>query len=926
MFISHFNRYFEKHAKVTYLVLLIVIIATFVIFVTPGDVFRGDGRVSDLGEMYGKKLNVEQMRTEFQKTTVGLWLQYPQYFGRDLGLGNDMLLQQTLTRMRLLHAAKSLGLAKVSDQEVKDAIAKCPVFFENGKFSPDAFKTALDGLKNGYGMLASEFDDVIRENIIIERVQNKVVEDVAVSDDELDAVLAQYSLKCATIPVNATAADPTEEDIQNFFATRKSEIKLPETKNALVALFKFDELKAKVATDAALAAKVTPTQEEIQRYFDTNGARLFSGKQLSEVTAEITNTLLDEKVRAEARRRALELSRAFATATENEDAAQRSARFQEEAQKAGASVGSSGLVSTENTISGLPGAQPNLANAIRNLANVGDVTGLVMGTNYTAVAYVTEKQATVMPVELPALSDGASNDFLRTTIRQMILREKALAFFQAQVKEPYEAYVAKVKAIEEDKSASDAVKQQQIMALNDTIDSQLVVKFFVPESRDFVLATFAPEAYRDRVAELTEDDLRKAYEERKATYQKVKVRLGRIFIETDGLEGDALTAKEAKLAEVQQKLAAEGADFLALAKEYSEQSSQEDRSLRDLDSLPEAQRAAVANLQAGQVSPVVKDARGSYLLKVLERQDGRAFAEVQAELKEELTADAAKRLADEDAAKFALAASDQWWAASEKAEGAAVEPATLFEEQLQGFPAAKLDSFTNVSPYDSSYAPELLYKVFTVQEKAPITSNIVTASASYVAALVGHTEEHLSDPSSDAQAYAVLVSAYRDAVQMEQALRTAQSERARLSAALVGDKQLSDVAEGLKFDDLPAFSQNDLSSRAPVVSTIENGKQIAIGDLAAQLANAQAGMVLEPIRAERRFNSPQSASPLQQVVVPMGYQLIYVAGIDKSAAQAVSAETRDALRERLLATKKNQALNDYMAQLEAQSNTKLRGE
>ena len=75
MFISHFNRYFEKHAKVTYLVLLIVIIATFVIFVTPGDVFRGDGRVSDLGEMFGKKLNVEQMRTEFQKTTVGLWLQ-----------------------------------------------------------------------------------------------------------------------------------------------------------------------------------------------------------------------------------------------------------------------------------------------------------------------------------------------------------------------------------------------------------------------------------------------------------------------------------------------------------------------------------------------------------------------------------------------------------------------------------------------------------------------------------------------------------------------------------------------------------------------------------------------------------------------------------------------------------------------------------
>ena len=926
MFISHFNRYFEKHAKVTYLVLLIVIIATFVIFVTPGDVFRGDGRVTDVGEMYGKKLNVDQMKAEFRKTTVGLWLQYPQYFGRELGFDNDMLFQQTLMRMRMLHAAKDLGLAKVSDQEVKDSIAKCPVFFEDGKFSPDAFKTTIEALQNGYGMLPSEFDDVVRENIIIERVQDKVTSAVTVSDDELNAALAQYSLKCATILVDGNASDPTEEDIQNFFATRKSEIKLPETKNALVAVFNFETLKAKVATDTELATQVTPSQEEIQRYFETNGERLFAGKQLGEVSAEITNTLLEEKVRAEARRRAVALSRAFATPTENEDAAQRSGRFQDEALKAGATVTPSGLVSTENTINGLPGVQPNLANAIRRLANVGEVTNLVMGTNYAAVAYVTDKQDTVMPVELPALAEGAANDYLRTTIRQTILREKALAFFEEKVKAPYEAYAEKVKEIEADQTMNSTMKQQQLMALESTIDSQLVVKFFVPEMRDFVLATFAPDAYRDQVPELTEDDLRKVYEERKDVYQKIKVRLGRIFIETEGLEGDALTAKETKLAEIQEKLSAEGADFLAIAKEYSEQSSQEDRALRDLDSLSDAQRAAVANLQAGQIASVVKDARGSYILKVLERQDGRAFAEVQNELKEELTNAAAKRLADEDAAKFALGLSDQWWDAAEK-NPEDVAPATLFEEALKAFPVAKLDSYTNVSPYDGAYPQEVLYKVFTAQEKAPITSNIVTDSASYVAALTGKTEQHLSDPANDSQAYAILLAAYRDSVQMEQALRTAQAERARLSAALVGETKLDDVAAPLKFDDLPAISQNDISTRAAVVTTIENGKQIAISDLAAQLSNAQAGMVLEPIRAERHFNAPQSnGNPYQQVVVPMGYQLIYVAGIDAEAGKTATDEVRNGLRERMLATKKSQALNDYMAQLEAQSNTRLRGE
>ena len=925
MFISHFNRYFEKHAKVTYLVLLIVIIATFVIFVTPGDVFRGDGRVTDIGEMYGKKLNVDQMKAEFQKTTVGFWLQYPQYFGRDLGFDNDMLLQQTLMRMRLLHEAKSLGLAKVADQEVKDAIAKCPVFFEDGKFSPEVFKSTLDALNNAYGMLPAEFDDVVRENIIIERVQNKVTDAVTVSDDEINSALAQYSLKCATILVDGKAADPTEEDIQDFFKNRSSEIQLPETKDALVALFYFDALKAKANEDAELSARITPSQDEIQRYFDTNGARLYAGKQLSEVTSEITNILLEEKVRAEARRRALALSRAFATVTENEDADQRSAHFEEEAVKAGATVTRS-EVATENLVKGMTGEQPYLANAIRKLAKAGDVTGLVTGTNYAAIAYVKNTQATPMPVELPALIEGAADDYLRTTIRQMIQREKALAFFQEQVKGPYEAYAEKVKEIEADKSMNAADKQQQLMALETTIDSQLVIKFFVPEKRDFVLATFAPEAYRDQVPEMTEDELRKVYEERKDTYQKVKVRLGRIFVETDGLEGEALTAKEAKVAEAQQKLSAEGADFLAIAKEYSEQSSQEDRTLRDLDSLSDALRAAVANLQAGQVSPVVKDARGSYIVKVLERQDGRAFTEVQNELKEELVTAAAKRLADEDAAKLALQLSDQWWEVAEKNPEGAV-PATMFEEALKAFPAAKLDSFTNVSPYDTTYPQEVMYKVFTAQEKAPITSNVVTDNGSYVAALTGTTEQHLSDPATDNQAYAVLLAAYRDAVQMEQALRTAQSERARLSAALVGEAKLDDVAAPLKFDDLPAISQNDIATRAAVVTTIENGKQIAISDLAAQLSAAQAGMVLEPIRAERHFNSPQSnGNPYQQVVVPMGYQLIYVAGIDEEAGKTASDEVRDGLRNRMLATKKSQALNDYMAQLEAQSNTRLRGE
>ena len=918
MFISRFNRYFEKHSKITYLVLLIVIIATFVIFVTPGNVFRGgQGKtVTDLGEMYGKTLDVDTMAVEMKKTMVAIWLQYPQFFGRDLGLNNDTLFQETLLRLRFLHAAKAMGVDKVSDDEVRKAIGNNPAFQENGGFSPEVFNTALEVVKR-QGLQASDFDQVVREGIIIERLKDKVTSGVSISEEEINAVLAQYSLKCATIPVDSKAAEPTEEEIRNFFETRQNEIQLPETKNVLVAVFAYDALKEKAASDASFAEMVNPTAEEIQNYFNTNGERLYAGKTLEEVSAEIKNLLLDEKIRSKARQLAAELAAEFKEPVKDESEEVRRTRFQRDAAVKFGGVVTPSVVSTENTISGL-GSQPGLADAIRRVPNTGEVTDSVVSATFTAVAYVTEKGTTPMPSEV--------TDYLRASIRQKLLREKALAFFQNEVKKPYDEYMEKITAINNDTSLDTATRQQQIYALESTLDAQLILKFLEVQTRDFVQVAFAPSAYLDQVPEPTEEALREAYAARADVYGQVKVRLGRIFVATAGLEGEALTAKEAKLAEIQQALKQDGADFLAIAKKYTEASSVEDSSLRNLDQLSEAIRAKVANSQAGQlVEEVIQDATGSYIVKVLARQEARSFDEVQAELKEALIGEAARKLAEADAAKFAAELSDQWWAAMEKEPEQAPTVALLFEEAVKSYPVAKLESFTNVNPNDGTIPREIMVKVFTVTEKAPVSSNIVTKQGSYVVGLTGVTEAHLADPEADPRVYITLLAAYRDAVQMEMALRSAQSERARLSEALVGDADIATVSPPLKFEDLPAFSKNDINSRSTVVSTIENGKLISIDDLAAQLANAKPGMVLEPIRAERRFPSQQlGGNPYQVTVVPVGYQLIYVAGVDMEAGKTVDAETREALREQMQAMKENQVLNDFMVQLEAESNTRLR--
>ena len=876
MFISRFNRFFKKHGKVTYLVLLIVIIVTFVIFVTPGNVFSRGGKVTDLGEMYGKKLDVDAISMEMKKTTVAIWLQYPQVFGHDLsslGLDKDVLLQETLMRMRFMHAARTMGLDEVSDDEVKKAIGDNQAFHENGKFSKTIFQNALKAV-NQLGLQNGDFDQVVREDIIVQRLRDKVTADLTVGDEEIDKVLAQYSLKYATIPVESMAAEPSEEEILAFFNTRKSEIPLPETKTALVAVFKYDDLKAKAASDAEFAALVTPTQEAIQNYFSANGARLFPGKEFDEVSAEIAGRLLDENIRSEARKRAGELAEQFKGWFDGESAEVRQQRFQETAYDAGAPVTIS-VVSTEDTINGLPGVQSGLAEAIRRIAKEGEVTDRVIGANYTAVAYVAEKGETRIPAEL--------TDYLRAVIRQKILREKALAFFRSDIQQPYEEYTAKVKAITEDTSLDNAAKQQQLMALESTVDAQLILKFFVPESRDFIQASFTPEAYRDKL-QFTEEDLLKAYEAHKEVYQKVKVRLARIYLKTEGLEGEARTAKEAKLAEVLQKLR-DGADFLAVAKEYSdEQPNQADEALCDLDSLPETIYPAVKNLQATQVtSEPIQDATGIYLVKVLERQEGRSFVEVQAELKEMLFAEAARNQAEADAKSFVTKVNEQWW---KKDAEKLPSVAELFEEAAKDYPAV-VETFTNVSPNDNSLPSQIVAKVFAATEKNPVLSSpVFMPQGVYAMALVKVTPARLTDPEQDQQAFITLLATYRDTIQMETALRKAQAERARLSEALAGNADFNTAVEPLKFADLPTISQYDVNTGATVVTSIENGTQIDISDLAAQLPDAKPGMVLEPIRAEHRFSMP-GGNPYMMNVVPVGYQLVYVAGVDMEAGKTV---------------------------------------
>ena len=926
MFIGHFNRYFEKHARVTYFVLLLIIIATFVIFVTPGDVFRGDKRVKDFGEIYGKKLTVERMQKEMAHTTVGIWMQYPAYFGQDLSRSQDVLFNETLARIRLLHAAHEKGLDKVTDEQIRTAIQTYAPFHTDGAFNPDSFQNFLDYIKRSLDILPSEFDGIVRDNIAIDRFMKSVTDPVTVADDEINAELAEYALKAALVRIAPKDAQPTEEEIQAFFKDRKADLKLPESKNALVALFNFADIRKAMADDATLAASLTPTADEIKAYYDQNGERLYKGKTLQEATAAITTLLSNEKLRSEARRRAGKLYNAFATRVQDEDEAARLARFRKEAEGLGAVCQTSGLVSTEDVISGLKGAQPGLAAAIRNADQIGDVTRMAVGTGYVAVACITEKAPTNLPEALPERDEKATRlDAVRQIIADTLTTERARVFFNEKVKQPFNAYQTLAEALQADKTLDDATRAQRLQEAAAAIDNALVTRFYIEEKRDFALATFAPEAYAAKVQQPGAEEIAQAYEAAKADYLKIRVRLARMYFHGDKLEGDALAALQKKADDALAALKA-GEDFQAVSKKFCDgKEAPEDRALVEFDRLDAAMKLALNDLKVGDFSDVIADGDDRVIVKVLERQDGRTLADVQEELAKQLLDAAQRKLADEAAAEFSRQLNEAWWNAVGAQDEKAPAPngVEMLKQLAAAFPEAKVEDMVQISPYDrGNLEYTLISKVFAASDKVPVTANVVGKDASYVACLAKISEGHLADPEADEKYASVLKDAYTESVEMEAAKKRAEAEKARLSAALAENKgDLNAAAGDLKFTDLTAFSLNDLRVGGDAINQIRTRHFFDPSELLPELEKAPATGTLLELRAAQRAFSTSASNPYAQTLIPYGYQLLYVA--DRKNADVDDAK-RAEVRSRLLSQKQQKALADVLTELEAKSNTRLR--
>ena len=113
MIISRFNKYVEKHGRVTYIVLGIIICFMFVIFVGHGnDSIGGCGgqnRNVKIAKIYGTNIRLQEFMRYKRMTDIKCYFRY----GMFLSDYNDTYLnRETLNHIRMVEKAKRGGYYK----------------------------------------------------------------------------------------------------------------------------------------------------------------------------------------------------------------------------------------------------------------------------------------------------------------------------------------------------------------------------------------------------------------------------------------------------------------------------------------------------------------------------------------------------------------------------------------------------------------------------------------------------------------------------------------------------------------------------------------------------------------------------------------------------------------------------------------------
>ena len=386
MIIKKLNAVFHRHSRWLFGAFTIVIIVSFLGFLTPGTFgLESVAGGTAVGTAYGKTVTYNDLRSTSQKMAVFVELVYG---GQMRNLSNAEIFNQFC----LLEKAKRMGL-DAGNKEIADLIRKTPAFQTNGEF--DAAKR-LDILKRlrANGITEELVNESFKDQVIISKLQRELASGITVSDNEVETLYRSLNavnlVKYAEFKAVAPAVNTLKDDeVKNYFVANRANYVIPGRVGALIVEFPY----SKYTKEAQVAAK---DNKILQQFFLGNIALFSTEKKpapkFADVKAEVAKKFVEEHSKFLARKAGYEFASAVYDESNGKDESTQLKTFLQKASGLKYKVISAPPVKFDSdTIGKIKNAE--LVNQLVNTTGNSLVTNAVNGDKAVYVAIAANRKA-----------------------------------------------------------------------------------------------------------------------------------------------------------------------------------------------------------------------------------------------------------------------------------------------------------------------------------------------------------------------------------------------------------------------------------------------------------------------------------------------------------------------------------------------------
>lgn len=391
MLIRKINSGLMKHSRWLFGVFTVVIIVSFVGFLTPTSsvfgLFNRNGADS-VGTVYGENVGVETIQEHAKKLNTMMQLVNPY-------LAQDLPVEVVFQNYAMMRYAEKHGIV-ATDSDVASAIRHLPAFQKNGKFDRASYDGTLKALYKNRGITGEDVSEALRLFIIGNKVRENLFSNLVGSDNEVRAFYELNNQRFDYRKMNFKAADFKKlvkvggEDLKKFLIENPDRYVMPAQFDALVVEFPYAAYEAE-AVKLAKPGDARAYYEEHPEDFLKKAAE--PGKPadvapFEQVAAKAGKLALEASARNLAARAAQKFAKDIYEQVESSDAGDKVKLFEAVLKQRKLSAGATGFFDSESGKAGKYD-EPALAEQIFGAGSVGSVTNAVYGKKAALVGFIT---------------------------------------------------------------------------------------------------------------------------------------------------------------------------------------------------------------------------------------------------------------------------------------------------------------------------------------------------------------------------------------------------------------------------------------------------------------------------------------------------------------------------------------------------------